>query len=389
MKMTVVLCLLAAVHPPWNPADALVIEIPEDFPSITEGLAVADSGDTVLVGAGTWYEHDILLPSGVQLISEEGSGVTIIDALGLGRVIEVEDEATNTTGIRGFTLTGGNSGAGGGICCLHGSPWIEGNLITGNTAVFGGGIALGEGNPPARIRGNEILQNFADVAGGAIYGQHSSAIVDANYFAGNECLRDGGCMYCEDAGMTIADNVIVLNGCVGHAGAGGGIFCAGAPPLIQGNIIARNWHGPDGVGGAIACYSDNSTITSNTISHNYGGAGGAVYVCTTWGIELDRNVISFQDGTAVRCYCGPVSFTCCNFHGNGANVDGCASPVGSDGNFSEDPLFCDPDNDDFRLDCMSPCVDSHGCGLIGALGVGCGASRVEPATWGGIKAMYR
>ena len=43
------------------------------------------------------------------------------------------------------------------------------------------------------------------------------------------------------------------------------------------------------------------------------------------------------------------------------------------------------------LDEASPCApaNSGGCGLIGALPVGCGATAVEPATWGGIKASFR
>ena len=60
-------------------------------------------------------------------------------------------------------------------------------------------------------------------------------------------------------------------------------------------------------------------------------------------------------------------------------------------NFSADPLFCDPDNGDFTIRSNSPCAPPGvtGCGLIGALGVGCGPVSVEPLSWGGIKGKYR
>jgi hypothetical protein len=56
-----------------------------------------------------------------------------------------------------------------------------------------------------------------------------------------------------------------------------------------------------------------------------------------------------------------------------------------------DPLFCAPDIFDLRVSAGSPCLpeNSGGCGLIGALGEGCGSVSVEEATWGRIKTMYR
>ena len=67
--------------------------------------------------------------------------------------------------------------------------------------------------------------------------------------------------------------------------------------------------------------------------------------------------------------------------------------LGTDGNFSEDPLFCDPVSNDFTLDCNSPCLpgnhpDGVDCGTIGAHGLGCGATAVEETTWGRIKTQY-
>ena len=45
---------------------------------------------------------------------------------------------------------------------------------------------------------------------------------------------------------------------------------------------------------------------------------------------------------------------------------------------------------DFSIDAGSPCAAAHsgGCGLIGALDVGCD-TPVQAKSWGAIKSMYR
>ena len=39
---------------------ATTINIPEDFTTIQEGINAAETGDTILVGMGTYYENLIL-----------------------------------------------------------------------------------------------------------------------------------------------------------------------------------------------------------------------------------------------------------------------------------------------------------------------------------------
>jgi hypothetical protein len=56
-----------------------------------------------------------------------------------------------------------------------------------------------------------------------------------------------------------------------------------------------------------------------------------------------------------------------------------------------DPLYCGAKAGDLTLSSLSPClpVNSMGCGLIGALGQGCGTVSVEPMSWSRIKGAYR
>ena len=54
-------------------------------------------------------------------------------------------------------------------------------------------------------------------------------------------------------------------------------------------------------------------------------------------------------------------------------------------------VICDPDAGDFTIRSNSPCAPPGltGCGLVGALDVGCGPVSVDEASWGKIKAAYR
>jgi hypothetical protein len=80
-------------------------------------------------------------------------------------------------------------------------------------------------------------------------------------------------------------------------------------------------------------------------------------------------------------------------------VDCIADQNGINGNMSEDPLFCDEDNDNYYLQECSPCLDAEGCGRIGALGLGCpcgggDTAGIDPyedqgATWSRIKSLFR
>jgi hypothetical protein len=73
--------------------------------------------------------------------------------------------------------------------------------------------------------------------------------------------------------------------------------------------------------------------------------------------------------------------TCCDIYGNaGGDWVGCiADQAGINGNFSDDPLFCDIAAGDYHLDDSSPCAPANNdCGvLIGVLGVGCPARSVR------------
>lgn len=93
------------------------------------------------------------------------------------------------------------------------------------------------------------------------------------------------------------------------------------------------------------------------------------------------------------CYGGAIpSVSCSDFYNNvGGDWEGCvADQYGINGNICEDPLFCAPDQNDFTLDCASPCAAENNpeCGQIGAWSVGCGATPAVETTWGALKELF-
>ena len=181
----------------------------------------------------------------------------------------------------------------------------------------------------------------------------------------------GGGIVCIDAAPEVINCRIVDN----HANQqGGGILCEqSAAPVFTGCVIAGNTSGD--VGGVLASYSNSHTTFMNCTlcANGAAGYGGSIYVLMSTA-SLQNSIIAFGTaGAAVHCdYLGSVSVSCTDIYGNaGGDWVGCiAGQAGTNGNFSEDPRFCDATGRDFHVSPCSPCLNAPGCGLVGALGSG-------------------
>lgn len=124
------------------------------------------------------------------------------------------------------------------------------------------------------------------------------------------------------------------------------------------------------------------------------GAGGILFFGGPSSLVLENTIIAFSPqgrGLAIGALSPTVA--CCDIYGNegGDWTGSLAELLGVDGNICADPLFCDPQGEDFTLDCNSPCAAENNpeCGQIGAGSVGCGTSPSVRCTWGSLKAQYR
>jgi len=336
--------------------------VPSQCPTIQAGIDSSSAGDTVLVASGTYYEHDIGMKSGICLRSETGlpECVTVDATGGIGILCVGVD---STTSVVGLTITGGFGDLGGGMWCDSSEVMMIDCRFIENQGYHGSGMTCWNSSPTLiRCR---FLDNGAEFGPAGIYCLHGDLHLHDCHFVRN---------------------------------AIGGLQCSSSSASLVGCTFYDN--STPYVGGAINCNSSSMTLTGCTLTENMAIDGGAAVFCRSNSIFLLQNtVIAFsQYREAIQCEDGTsvVTLSCCDVYGNegGDWVDCIAGQEGVNGNFSADPLFCDPANGDFTISCDSPCApgnhpDGYPCGLVGALDVGCDSSATERTSWGRVKAMYR
>lgn len=324
-----------------------VRHVPEEYPTIQAAVDASRTGDTVLLGPGTYTgpgNRDIEF-HGVDLIvtSEGGPEETIIDCERAGRGFYLHEGETRAARIEGLTIRNGYRyeypAAGGAILCFQASPTI------------------------ANCR---LLWNESRMEGGALALLIFDGVVEECIVAGNYA-----------AGATGGGGV-----CARFSGSGEIIHC----------LIYGNWGSP---GGGI-CFDGDTSVRMRgcTIAGNLATHGGGVSADLV--LRLERCIVwdncAFLSGDEIECAYG--AFTCCDIDTTGIEATGTLEYI--DG-LCQDPLFCDPylcgwmDQGDWSLDAASSCLPQNSpCGeLIGALGQGCGITPAVETTWGAIKAMYR
>jgi len=346
-----------------------------DTVTIQEAIEASALDDTILVGVGTYNENLDTLSKRLTIRSAAGATVTVIDGGLHASVVRF----TGGGRVEGLCLRGGLAFAGGGLYVAGtGSTEIRNNILEGNFAGFsvdeglGGGIFLDKVTNGVLVEANIIRNNAAGDSGGGIY--------DEGGFTTANILRR---------------NTIVENSCF-IAGAGVSTFGS----LLEFNLILRNHS--EHFGGGVHVRSDGvsevrqNTIVGNTVL-NFMENGAGVHL--NGGGLVRNNIVANnkyagafgpQSGAGIFCtgLVNGAQVTCNVSWGNDVDDEaGCLPDMPS--NFVADPLFCDAANDVYTLSNNSPCLPSSACGLIGALGVGCGSTGVESHTWTDMKRMFR
>ena len=307
---------------------ATIINVPDDQPTIQEGLNEAEESDSVLVAAGT-YSENIIWPTtnGIKLIGS-GEDNCIIDGNSLTSVIRFENNyglIDETTVIIGFTIQNGYAQGnehyrfGGGIYCYYASPSLENLTITSNSAIYSGGGVFCFNYSHVSFEDVIITENLAPYGGGGI------------------C--------CDFTSNSTLTNVIVMDN-TSISGAGGGISIQGGSYVeISYTLISDN---SAVIGGGVFCggKGESSLTNCSVINNSASNDGGGVYSVSYYSDPNLVNCILWDDSP--NEIFGSVYIYYSDIQNGWAGI----------GNIDADPLFVDAANGDYHLTANSPCIDA-------------------------------
>jgi hypothetical protein len=366
-----------------SPTAEVIVVRPDgsgDFPTIQEALDAAGMGAVIELTSGVFRgpgNRAIEVPDRALTIRSQGGDPEqcIIDCEGLANGFGIWPTVEGTV-IEGITVTRGYAGMGWGgalaACCGPSRLIVRDCVFRNNSAGIGGGAVADDANSTfIRCR---FIENSAAEGGAFITSARFSPTLEDCEFIGNSATHVGGAVFLEyveardqrDRGAVFRNCLFLQN----TAPGGSGVMVDAASPTFE-----------------------NCTLVDNSASD------GAIHCAFVYGIPsnplISHCIIAFSSaGRGVSCDSPsqPI-LECCDVFGNaGGDWVGCLEgQLGVRGNIWADPLFCDREGGDFRLQAASPCAPDHNpeCGLIGALPVGCGSTPTWETTWGAMKALFR
>ncbi len=410
------------------------IHVPDNQPTIQAGIDSASVGDTVLVGDGIFTgdgNRDLDFGGkAIVLTSENGPAATIIDCDGSAETpyggFYFHSEEDSVSVVQGFTVRhgfgqpvgGGGASAGGAVACDSGSaPLFLDCVFDSNSALLGGAVFASGANPV--FRDCLFTNNIGGIYGGASFCSESTPVFVNCTFSGNQSPRGGG-IYCSDASPLLNNCSVVSN----RADYGGGISLVNSSPISTNTTFAYNRALYGGVVNDGNPYFDSCLFAGNEAAETgavvYGGrpefefcvmrdnsagpSGGCISAatpvltnCTMFRNTVPGGVIDVATASVTNCIVtfnllGPavsgssVTLKCSDIFGNeGGDWQGdIADQLGTNGNFSVDPMFCDSASGEVNLWYISPCLAKvNDCGLVGGRDVGCDgitlpvAARIE------------
>lgn len=394
----------------------------------------AVSGDTVLVGPGTYFEHIPLVGKSLVLRSTAGAAATILDGSvaiegreGSIGYLQSADHTEEITFV-GFTLTRGQG-------TLGWTGWR-----------FGGALAFIDWPRHVRVEDCVFVENRLPgggmTGGGAVYLEASEAMMVNCQFRGNapgtygmggDLLLATGQVTIDQCSFDVAPEATERGVCIwswadlvvtdcefrsSQAANDASIVSLGAHiSLLRNRFIATNGrlattiHLSEDAGGII----DQEFRISENLFWNANPDEAGWHTALDLGgadvrVQMDHNTFAgcgvscYIDGPPLECHHNifyksrfnhrvPRSVATCNCVSDSVYWQPhqysqleCRDMVFAD------PLFCSPDTGDFHISNHSLCAPEHspnGCGLIGLFAAECDLVPVRESSWGQIKARFR
>ncbi|MGA2916946.1 PEGA domain-containing protein [Methanoregula sp.] len=242
----------------------------------------ARSGDTIDLGPGTYFEHDIKVSKDIIIEatpSTRGTAInTFIDAQGRGRIFNVTGK--NSFTVNFLSLQNGRADNGSAIYFNGngGTLNIVYTTISGCSATVEGGAIYSPGPAIINIEDStRITGCSAEVGGGAIYSGGGTLTIDDSSFSDCSASEGGGAIAAN--GSTIIISSTTFTNCQ-SSNAGGAIATFnGSTISITSSTFTNCSATPDGtaVGGAIATFGGGKiTIETSTFKSCSADGGGAI-----------------------------------------------------------------------------------------------------------------
>ena len=319
--------------------------------------------DTIIVLPGTYVENLDLSTKTLEVRSQQGPAVTIIDGGGTARVVSVINGPGGSK-IDGFTIQNGNegppagTGQGGGVYVQNTSFDILNCVIRNNIALDGGGVYFNV-NTIGTITNTTIEDNISAVDfmgpvvgdGGGIHSRMAALTVDGCTIQNNTTGNDGGGIYVDGGMFNIANSTIQLNladSQVNPSG-GGGAYLTGIGDLFNCIVKENEAFGPMSTGGGLL-WNAIGSIRFCTIEQNGAGDKQNQFFFGTGGGMTGADMVedttflgNVANGDGGGVWTGGGTFVRCTFQQNGAQFGGGLYSAGgtnvSDSRFTQNGGF--------------------------------------------------
>jgi hypothetical protein len=388
--------------------------------NIQDAVDAAAGGDQIVISNGVYaaggsvaygsLSNRVSVTKPLLLQSANGPAATVIQGTQVAGTTNGDSAVrcvylTNGAWLVGFTLTNGatmtnHDGVadqnGGGVWC-PGSGVVSNCVLVGNSACCGGGayaavlvdcilatnsaipnpISSGGGAYGGSLINCAVLGNSAMAGGGAcsstlyncsLVGNQASArtgvassgggavgctAYNCGFTNNSSGYAGGGVTASTLSNCTLAGNVAAgygggayygrLNNCliIGNSACqGGGAYTANLVNcVLWGNSAALHNFGEGLGGGAYSCTMSNCTLSGNYAADGFGGANSFS--------TLDNCIIYFNSAPFIADCAASTQRYCCS------------TPLSTGpGNFTNQPLFVDAANGNFRLQAQSPCINA-------------------------------
>lgn len=335
-----------------------------------------DPNSNITILSGDLNDDDGMSGGGV---ADNAYHVVTADGTGLGAVLD------------GFAIVGGNADNGstevfGGGLVVSGSarPAIRNCVFEGNAAAQRGGAMYITSSGEVEISDCVFSSNFArdggamflapgsnvhltrctfedhftgNGAGGAIYGESSSAVMESCIFFNNLSASGGGAFYSDSLGSRNFINCTFRGN--SSFSTGGAIHVARGSASIINTVFIENESAIDG--GAVNAVNCDLTVVNSTFAANIAsdGPGGGMFSAgigaTIANTIFWKNVsgTSFGELMQIDSAVGVVNTV------EYSLIEGLSGSVFTGpGNIGLDPMFVDLVNADVRLMTGSPCLDA-------------------------------